>query len=139
MPEISVGIRDIGGTSINGAEYIVANKKFSNLDITLGLGWGALSSFAEFDNPFVLLNSGFSKRVSNQKASSTGKFSANNFFRGEKVGLFGGISYQFEDFPIVAHLELNPNRYDFDIDKGALEPSSKWTVGFDWGLPVIGR
>ena len=40
QPQIAVGIRDLVGTGVFGSEYLVASKKFGNLDVTLGMGWG---------------------------------------------------------------------------------------------------
>ena len=42
MPELALGLRDFGGTGAYAAEFIVASKRFNNIDLSLGLGYGAL-------------------------------------------------------------------------------------------------
>ena len=37
-PQVAVGIRDLLGTGIWEAEYLVGSKKMGNVDFTLGLG-----------------------------------------------------------------------------------------------------
>ena len=38
FPQVAFGFRDLGGSGLFGAEYIVASKKVSNVDITAGIG-----------------------------------------------------------------------------------------------------
>src|SRR5215471_6222154 len=42
IPNIALGIQDVVGTGIFGAEYFVATKTIGNVDASLGLGWGRL-------------------------------------------------------------------------------------------------
>ena len=39
VPQVAVGLRDIGGTGFFAGEYVVANKRTGDLDWSLGLGW----------------------------------------------------------------------------------------------------
>ena len=41
---MAVGARDIGGTGLFDAEYLVASKAWGPFDFTLGLGWGYLGT-----------------------------------------------------------------------------------------------
>src|SRR5204863_4068537 len=43
VPQVAVGLRDIGGTGFFAGEYVVANKRTGDLDWSLGLGWGYLA------------------------------------------------------------------------------------------------
>ena len=43
LPQIAIGFRDIAGSGIFSAEYIVASKLYKNIDFTFGMGWGGLS------------------------------------------------------------------------------------------------
>ena len=43
-PAVAVGVRDLIGTGIYGAEYVVLSKRFWTVDFTAGLGWGRLAS-----------------------------------------------------------------------------------------------
>ena len=91
LPEVSVGFRDIGGTGLFSGEYIVANKQFSNIDFSLGLGWGLLSD-NRFSNPLIRISDRFENRVLFDGGTG-GKISASNLMRGKEVGIFGGIEY----------------------------------------------
>ena len=43
-PQLSLGMRDIGGTGLFSSEYFVMNKYISeNIDLSFGVGWGNLS------------------------------------------------------------------------------------------------
>ncbi|EDV6009707.1 YjbH domain-containing protein, partial [Salmonella enterica subsp. enterica] len=52
MPQVAVGARDIGGTGLFDAEYIVASKAWGPFDFSLGLGWGYLGTSGNVSNPF---------------------------------------------------------------------------------------
>ena len=63
IPEISLGLRDAVGTGVLVSEYIVSNKKFGNIDLSLGLGWGRMSCCGNsFKNPFSIISPEFNKR-----------------------------------------------------------------------------
>jgi len=88
FPSIAVGARDLAGTGVFSSEYIVVSKMLNNIDISLGLGWGALAG-NELSNPFTKLSSRFETRDF-EDDSQGGEFNFNTFFSG-KAGLFGGI------------------------------------------------
>jgi hypothetical protein len=93
LPAIAIGINDIGGTGLYSSEYIVASYGINNLDLHLGIGWGSLNgSKNNFKNPFTFLGDNFSTRQV-FTPDSTGQFSADSFFSGEKVSPFFGLSY----------------------------------------------
>ena len=47
LPQVAVGARDIGGTGLFDAEYLVASKAWGPFDFTLGMGWGYLGTNAD--------------------------------------------------------------------------------------------
>ncbi|MEO1550148.1 MAG: YjbH domain-containing protein [Pseudomonadota bacterium] len=51
-PSIALGLRDLLGTSADGAEYLVATKTLGPVTVTGGLGWGRLGSAGGADNLF---------------------------------------------------------------------------------------
>ena len=61
IPQVAVGFRDFGGSSLFASEYIVASKLVSNIDFTLGLGFGTISN-KTITNPLTYLHSGFETR-----------------------------------------------------------------------------
>ena len=99
------------GTGVESAEYLVASKKMADFDITLGMGWGRLAGNGDFKNPMTLFSEKFKYRPNFD--GEIGGFSSYRF-RGEEVGIFGGISYEIPDMPLTAILEYNPDQYDRD-------------------------
>jgi len=132
-PQVAVGIRDIVGTGVFGSEYVVASKRFGQWDATLGIGWGRLADKSVFDNPLASLAARFENRDLNVQQGGGGELALDAFFAGPKVGLFGGLSYQFEAWPLTAMIEYNPDEYRINqIEGGAPEPSSAISFGLEW-------
>jgi hypothetical protein len=91
IPQVAVGFRDFGGSSLFAAEYLVASKLIGNIDFTLGLGFGTISN-KTFSNPLTKLDSRFASRKRNlQGDTQGGEINYGTFFGGEKVGIFGGV------------------------------------------------
>ena len=131
LPELSVGIRDLVGTGKYGAEYLVANKQFNNWDVTFGLGWGRLADRANISNPLTVLSDNFKTRI--QDTGLGGEVSAKTFFRGKNMGFFGGATYRFDDLPLSAHVEYNPdeNRWEGSRGRDPLS-TSPLSYGLTW-------
>ena len=90
--DVSLGIRDLLGTGVYSSEYLVATKQLDNFDFTLGIGWGRLADTALLINPARSLSSSFRSR--GKVGSGGGKLNSGQFFRGETIGLFGGLVYR---------------------------------------------
>ncbi len=136
IPQVAIGIRDLVGTGKFGSEYLVANKKFDNFDFTLGLGWGRLAGNGDFSNPLKQLDASFASRT--QDTGVGGEVSYKSFFSGERVGLFGGLSYRFNDLPVTAMVEYNPDQYEWEQSRGGFKPESPISYGLTWhALPGI--
>jgi hypothetical protein len=138
LPQVSVGIRDLVGTGVFGSEYLVASKSVGNFDLTLGMGWGRLAGDQLADNPLGYVADRFKQRTQDEGLDATGKFSLGTFFSGPAVGLFGGLSYRSDQWPVTLLLEYNPDDYEFN-NRGDREylPSSKVSYGITWE-PVPG-
>ena len=94
FPQIALGIRDFGGTGLFASEYLVASKRFgSNLDISIGLGWGNLNR-NDISNPFTRISNRFENRTS--EIDLGGKVNLDDFFSGT-AGYFAGIEYVFQN------------------------------------------
>jgi len=96
-PALAIGIQDIAGTGIYGGEYIVASKRFWDLDVTLGLGWGRLGTAADANNPLAGIWSGFNERRRDVGQGGTPRWGT--YFRGEDVALFGGLEWSLPPVP----------------------------------------
>ncbi|MCP5634739.1 YjbH domain-containing protein, partial [Klebsiella pneumoniae] len=83
--------KDIGGTGLFDAEYIVASKAWGPFDFSLGLGWGYLGTSGNVKNPFCTYSDKYCYRDNSyQKA---GSINGDQMFHGP-ASLFGGVEYQ---------------------------------------------
>tara|TARA_A100001234_G_scaffold206696_1_gene203355 strand:- start:57 stop:2012 length:1956 start_codon:yes stop_codon:yes gene_type:complete len=102
FPAIAIGFNDLAGTGIYSSEYIVGSYGIDNLDMHLGVGWGKLNGGSfQYDNPLGDLDDSFLTRclswgcdINNEQG---GNFRWKDYFSGEKIGIFGGFSYLFND------------------------------------------
>jgi len=113
LPELAIGLRDLAGTGLFAGEYLVATKRFWDLDVTAGLGWGSLAGKTSFSNPLIRLGDNFKTRTGQYGVG--GEFSYDDWFSGDKVSLFGGIEYSlpFRGWRL---------KVDYDTSNLALEP-----------------
>src|SRR5579885_1508958 len=109
FPATTLGIRDIAGTGLFSSEYLVASRRYYDFDFTLGLGWGLMSSNLSLPNMF-----GFIKSMKTRPSSNGAGSFQFDYFRGEKMGLFGGIEYHTPIDGLRLKLELDPNNYQND-------------------------
>jgi len=90
IPAIALGLRDVGGTGLFASEYIVASKRLGPLDLSLGLGWGALGRLNNIKNPFYSLDDSF--RYRKGEFGQGGTFNYSDWFSGESA-LFSSFEY----------------------------------------------
>lgn len=109
IPQIAVGMIDLTGTGLFSSEYLVANKRFGNLDWSMGLGWGYLGSSNNITNPTaMLLGQGYKTRQTD--VSQGGQLSTGAYFRGN-TALFGGLQYHTPLNKWLLKLEYDGNNY----------------------------
>ena len=109
LPEVALGFRDIGGTGLFSSEYFVANKRYKNLDFSLGIAWGYIGNRGDFDNPLGFIDDHFDSRPAID-ASNAGNVNTSSYFRGSP-SLFGGVVYQTPWSPLSLKLEFDGNDY----------------------------
>ncbi|QJD60802.1 YjbH domain-containing protein [Pseudomonas sp. gcc21] len=121
LPQVALGFRDMGGTGLFSSEFLVANKRFYDLDLSLGVAWGYIGNRGDVSNPLADLG-----LRDEQRAGSTGEvggeFNTSAFFSGP-VGVFGGVEYQtpWDRLRLKAEVEGNdyksePQRNNQDQD-----------------------
>ena len=130
LPQLALGIRDIVGTGVFGSEYVVASKRFGALDATLGVGWGRLADEGVFSNPLTNLSDRFAQREID--AELGGELATGSFFSGPNMGIFGGLEYDFERWPVTLVADYNPDQYLINQVNGELPPASPWSFGAKW-------
>lgn len=130
QPQIALGFRDVGGTGLFSSEYLALSKRYFNFDFTLGLGWGNMGTRGHFKNPLARLSDRFSTRPST--AGTPGSVSSINFFRGEYVSLFGGISYQTPIPGLTLKLEYDGNDYSQEALNNAQKARTPINIGLTY-------
>jgi hypothetical protein len=123
-PAVTIGLQDFAGTSLLGAEYIVASKHLTpQLVVTGGLGWGRLGSYRPLGRmgtrPTDLLEQG-------------GVPSYDRWFRGD-VAAFAGLTWAVTD-RLSLKAEYSSDAYVEEAANGLFTPRSPWNIGLDYRL-----
>jgi hypothetical protein len=109
VPEIAIGLNDVGGTAFFASEYLVANKRFGNFDASLGLGWGYLGAAGDYGNPLGFISDKFDNRPASNVGQG-GELSTETYFRG-RTSLFGGVQWHTPIDNLVVKVEYDGNNY----------------------------
>lgn len=138
LPQVSVGMRDLGGTGLYSGEYLAANKQWGPLDFTVGMGWGYLGARGNLSNPFCQVADRFCQRTT-ETSGRGGQFEVDDWFRGN-AAWFAGVEYQTPWQPLSLKLEYESNDYSqeqFNADalinpeltEAPLYQDSPWNIG----------
>ncbi|MFC2992163.1 YjbH domain-containing protein [Halomonas tibetensis] len=127
-PQVALGLRDVGGTTLFGAEYLVASKRWYDFDLTLGLGWGYLGNQSDVDSPFGWVAESFDERPGRAGGDQGGEFAVDALFRGP-MALFGGVEWQTPWQPLVLQLEVEGNDYANEPQNNDQEQDSRMNLG----------
>jgi membrane-associated phospholipid phosphatase len=127
LPQVAVGLRDIGGTGLFSGEYLVANKRWGNWDASLGLGWGYLGARGNLKNPLSFLGSGFDTRPA-PSAGQGGTSNTQAMFHGP-TALFGGVQWQAPASAWTFKLELDGNDYQHEPQSNNQTVRSPFNLG----------
>ena len=131
LPQLALGLRDLAGTGLFAGEYLVASKRWHNVDFSLGLGWGYLGSGGQLKNPFGAI----SHRLYNRSGTASGfggKPEIDQWFRGQNTALFGGISYRTPIDGLSLKVELDPNDYLNEPYNNDIDAKSPLNVGLTY-------
>ncbi|MEL0616598.1 YjbH domain-containing protein [Cobetia marina] len=126
-PALAVGLRDLGGTGLFSSEYLVASKRYGDLDVSLGLGWGYLGTRGDFSNPLALVRSSLETR-SDTTSDNGGDFQLGSMFSGSPA-VFGGIEYQTPWDPLTLMLEYEGNDYSDEPLTVEIDQDSPFNLG----------
>lgn len=131
LPDIAIGARDIGGTGLFASEYVVGSKRFGDIDVNLGLGWGNIAARGDFSNPLGVFSDKFNKRTSSNVTA--GGFNTASYFRG-RTAVFGGIQYQTPYKPLLLKVEYEGNDYKSEPQNNNQPQSTPINVGLVYRL-----
>lgn len=126
LPQVSAGVRDIAGTGLFDGEFLVASKRWSDFDFTLGLGWGYTGQRGNISNPFCQLSDSWCVRDTSVSGRG-GKFQLNKLFHGPSA-IFGGVEYQTPWQPLRLKLEYDGNDYSNEF-AGDIKVKSPINIG----------
>lgn len=137
LPQVALGLQDVGGTGIFAGEYIVANKRFNagsagSFDISLGMGWGYLGRRDNISNPFCDISDRMCERGT-QTSGRGGKFEIDKWFRGP-AAVFGGVQYYTPVHGLSLMAEYDPNDYQQDRAGTPIAVDSPWNYGANYAL-----
>ena len=130
LPEVSVGFRDFAGTGLFDAEYVVANKRFGPVDVSLGLGFGRMGTHDDFTNPFCELSDEYCQRE-NSFGGNGGKVEFDRWFTGP-MAVFGGLEYQTPWEPLSLKVEYDGNDYSTERAGVPIKQDSRWNFGANY-------
>lgn len=125
-PALALGFRDAVGTGLFSSEYLVASKRSTNFDWSLGLAWGYMAGRQDFKNPLSYVRSGLNQRSVNDVGSG-GNFSS-SYFQGP-VSLFGGLEYQTPWKDIILKAEFEGNNYQREPQSNNQAQKSPFNFG----------
>jgi hypothetical protein len=126
-PQVAVGIQDVGGTGLFSSEYVVANKRWDDFDVSAGLAWGYMGNGGDIRNPISYLVSSYQTRRANDVGQG-GQVSYKTFFSGP-TALFGGVQYHTPWEHWVVKAELDGNNYQSEPLGNVLKHSSPINLG----------
>ncbi|MEZ8791598.1 YjbH domain-containing protein [Vibrio splendidus] len=144
LPEVSVGVRDFGGTGLFDGEFVAATKRFGPVDFTLGMAWGYMGTSGNFTNPLCKASDKYCERPSDFKDNG-GSVDFERWFKGD-AAIYGGFEYQTPYKPLTLKLEYDGNDYsqDFPVVRGGVDMTqhTPWNVGAvyrftDWGSAKV--
>ncbi len=131
LPSVAVGMRDPLGTGLFDGEYVVANKRFKNVDASVGIGFGYLGNRKNISNPLASAHDNYKERKSD-RANFGGQPNYKNWFTG-KGALFGGLLWQTPYQPLSVKVEYDGNDYSREPSaKGKLKADSPINLGLQW-------
>ena len=128
IPALAVGVDDVVGTGIYSGEYLVASKRFGNIDASLGMGWGRLGSTDLFRNPLRLISPTFNNRVGFPNIAA-GSASLKTFFHGPSSGLFGGLIWHTPIDRLSLIAEYSSDEYKLESARGNFKPQNQLNFG----------
>ncbi len=127
FPQVVVGLRDIGGTGLFAGEYVALSRRYYDFDFTLGMGWGYTGTRGQLPNPLGFLFSSFKQRAS--VVGQGGNLSTTAYFHGERVSIFGGVTYQTPIPGLILKAELDGNNYQSEPFSNTQRVTSPINIG----------
>nr|WP_295836108.1 YjbH domain-containing protein [uncultured Azospirillum sp.] len=137
-PALVIGGRDVTGSGLDlpgkgrfAGEYIALSRRWWDLDLTLGMGWGALGEAGQLRNPLHFLGGRF-RRDRDPSAWPTTR-GPQAWFTGERVALVGGVEWHTPVDGLSLKLESSGDRFRAQRqDEPGFDPGSRYSLGLSW-------
>jgi len=127
LPELAIGIQDALGSGRFDGEYLVASKRYYDVDFTMGLAWGYLGSRGGIGNMFRLFGNSFDRR---SLTTSSGALRTGSYFAGQDMSFFAGAEYHTP----IKGLTVKAEYSGVDTTKLAAFARLKRSRSFNFGL-----
>ncbi|MFT3858136.1 MAG: YjbH domain-containing protein [Aquabacterium sp.] len=127
VPQIALGLRDLLGTGFFASEYLVASKRFGDVDISGGLAFGYMGGRQDIGNPLGKMWPRFRSRPG-PGSQQGGEFNTRGYFRGP-AAFFGGMQYQLPWDRWLLKLEYEGNDYEHEPAGRPVHQSSPFNLG----------
>ncbi len=138
VPEVAIGFQDFLGTGLFSGEYIVASKRFGDLDFSFGLGWGYMAGSGQRNigtpkglrkkNPLISIANSFENRTAGSREG--GSFAPGAWFSGPETSFFVGMEYFTPIKGLSFKIESDPHNYSREPVGNQLAHSSN----LNWGV-----
>ncbi len=129
-PEIALGLQSALGKKRQSGEFLSASKRYNNFDFTAGIGWGRYGTAGHIDNPLKIISKSFGK---DRNLQSNRNSTPENWFSGEKIGLFGGIEYFLPVKGLSLKLDYGTDRYTAEKKESqTFNAPSPWGIGLSY-------
>ena len=132
LPQVALGMIDVGGTGLFSSEYLVGNKRMGNFDFSLGLAWGYLGARGNVKNPLSVFNPSWNSR-DRQSSAQGGTVNTGRMFTGP-AAWFGGLQWHSPWDPLTFKIEHDGNHYRQEPFGNPLAVRSPWNAGVVYRL-----
>ncbi|BAI71898.1 hypothetical protein AZL_012600 [Azospirillum sp. B510] len=137
-PALVIGGRDVSGAGLDlpgkgrfAGEYIALSRRWWDLDLALGMGWGTLGEAGHLRNPLRFLGGRF-RRDRDPSAWPTTR-GPKAWFGGERVALFGGLEWHSPVDGLSLKLDSSGDRFRAQRqDEPGFDPGSRYSLGLSW-------
>lgn len=137
-PALVIGGRDVTGSGLDlpgkgrfAGEYIALSRRWWDLDLTLGMGWGTLGEGGQLRNPLRFLGGRF--RRDRDPSAWPATRGPKAWFTGERVALFGGVEWHTPVDGLSLKLESSGDRFRAQRqDEPGFDPGSRYSLGLSW-------
>ncbi|MBF0561632.1 MAG: YjbH domain-containing protein [Alphaproteobacteria bacterium] len=136
-PAMALEIRDISGGGLFSSEFLVASRRYYDLDFTLGMAWGNAGTRGNVPNPFGVFFKSFNTRLGPGSAAA-GSIQYTDYFHGP-AALFGGVEYVTPINGLRLKLEYDGNSYQSEAFGRNYPVRTPLNIGADYAvLPWLG-